>query len=164
MTITNAERGLSQISSVETSRLIVSQPAKLTELNDLLLSLENLDRRVSERTAEDRSADLGGAGAGTTGQQGTSGASARDQAIANIPAEAVIKKKLEQHITGEIKSLRALARRASRTSRPGGAHSLNQIYARIRRLNALLAEILEASLDLLRRLFIRVFIDHQPIL
>ncbi len=33
-----------------------------------------------------------------------------------------------------------------------------------RRLNALIRDILEASMEVLKRFFVRVFIDQQPIL
>ena len=93
---------LSSSRSIETARLIVRQPGKLQELTNLLETFENLNARVSERTGEDRSGDLGGAGSGAAagGQQGTQGTSARDQAIKNIPGQVVLQKKLTDHIHG----------------------------------------------------------------
>lgn len=158
------EMGLS--TSVEKSRLTVSQPSKLKELTNLLETFENLNARVSERTGEDRSGDLGGAGGGaaTGGQQGAQGASARDLAIQKIPVPDVMQKKLTSHIREETRKLEKLAQRVARSSAPGSAHKLNELYARIRRLNSLVYDILEASVEVLKRLFIRVFIDNQPIL
>ena len=156
---------ISSMKSIETGKLIVRQPGKLQELTNLLETFENLNARVSERTGEDRSGDLGGAGSGATaGQQGTQRTSARDLAIKNIPVAAIMKEKLTKHIHAEAKNLEKLARRVSRSSAPGSAHKLNELYAKIRRLNSLIQEILEASIEVLKRLFIRVFIDQQPIL
>ncbi|NOS67721.1 MAG: hypothetical protein HOO67_05155 [Candidatus Peribacteraceae bacterium] len=156
---------LSSTKSIETGRLIVRQPGKLQELTNLLETFENLNARVSERTGEDRSGDMGGAGAGATGgQQGTQGATARDLAIKNIPVAQIMQKKLAQHIQQEAHKLEKLARKVSRSSAPGSAHKLNELYSKIRRLNALIHDILEASLEVLKRFFVRVFIDNQPIL
>lgn len=156
---------LSSAKSIETARLIVRQPGKLQELTNLLETFENLNARVSERTGEDRSGDLGGAGTGAAGgQQGTQGVSARDLAIQNIPAVDIMQKKLAQHIHQEAQKLETLARTVSRSPAPGSAHKLNELYAKIRRLHALIYDILEASIEVLKRLFIRVFIDQQPIL
>lgn len=157
---------LSASKSIETARLIVRQPGKLQELTNLLETFENLNMRVSERTGEDRSGDLGGAGVGaaTGGQQGTQGTTARDLAIKNIPIAAIMQKKLTQHIQQETRRLEKLARTVSRSSAPGSAHKLNELYAKIRRLNALIHDILQASIDVLKRFFVRVFIDQQPIL
>ena len=161
----SAETGLTSLKSVETSRLVVRQPGKLQELTSLLETFENLSARVSERTGEDRSGDLGGAGAGAAGgTQGTQGASARDQAIKNIPAAPVMQARLQTHIHQEMRTLEALARSVARSSAPGAAHRLNALYAKIRRLNGLIHDILQASVEVLQRLFTRVFIDRQPIL
>lgn len=157
---------ISTSQSVETARLIVRQPEKLQELTNLLETFENLNARVSERTGEDRSGDLGGAGAGSAagGQNGTYVSSARDLAVQNIPAATVMHNKLERHIRQETRSLEKLARAVSRSSAPGSAHKLNELYAKIRRLHALMHDILDASIEILKKLFIRVFIDQQPIL
>jgi len=55
---------------METSKLIVRQPAKMAELNKLLETFENLNARVGERTSEDNSGDMGGGGGGATGGGG----------------------------------------------------------------------------------------------
>ena len=160
----SAERSPS-IHSVETKRLIVGQPAKMVELNKLLDTFDNLSARVGERTSEDSSGDLGGAGAGATaGQQGAQGKSARDLAIQKIPMPEIMQQKLALHIRQETRRLERLARQAARRTGPGSAHQLNAVYAKIRRLHALVYEILDASLEVLKRLFVRVFIDQQPIL
>jgi len=77
----------------------------------------------------------------------------------------VIRKELAKHIENEVKTLRKQVRHATRRiSKPGNAHKLNELYSRIRRLNTLLANMFEASYDVVKRLFVRVFIDKQPIL
>ncbi|MFA7681412.1 MAG: hypothetical protein WCX61_00075 [Candidatus Peribacteraceae bacterium] len=160
------EKGLhNQESSLEMhGTLVVQQPKKL---EGLLETLSLLDR-ISERVSEDRSSDLGSAGGGaTTGAtaQGQQGTSARDQAIAAIPDERIMRAQLAKHIEKEVQLLQKDIRRAARrAARPGAAYKLNELYARIRRLNSLLANLLEASYDVLKRLFIRVFIDNQPVL
>ncbi len=75
-----------------------------------------------------------------------------------------MQKQLEKHITTEVKKLRKEAMHIARLSRPGAAHRLNVLYARIRNLNSLLSELLQASYDIIQRFFIRVFIDKQQIL
>lgn len=164
MSTLSPERGLSP-KSIEASKLIVRQPAKLEELGNLLTTIENLHQRVSETGSEDRSGDLGGAGQGATaGTAGTRQVSPRDQAIAAIPVPTVMQRQLASHIEQEVKQLQRQARRITRLSRPGAAHRLNELYAKIRRLNSLLADIFEASYEVLKRLFIKIFIDRQPIL
>lgn len=151
------------IKSIETSKLIVRQPTKLAELTSLLETFENLSARVSEKSGEDRSGDMGG---GSGGGQGSAKPSSRDAAIAAMPAAVQQQKRLEKHIRDEIRKLDRQAKLAAMgsISKPGSAHALNDLYAKIRRLNGLLSEILEASVEVLKRLYIRVFIDRQQIL
>jgi hypothetical protein len=158
------ETGLGSGSTIETKRLIVEQPPKVQALLEALEAIESIPMRVSERTGEDISADLGAAGAGAGARRDDRGVSPRDQAIANLPQPATMQKQLEQHIHAEVRTLSRRASSIARASGPGAAHRLNQLYARIRRLNALITELLEASYEVLKRLFIRVFIDNQPIL
>ncbi len=164
MATASPEKGLTTLSSVETNKLIVRQPAKLAELGKLLETFENLNARVSERVGEDISGDMGGAGMGAgAGQGDDSQASPRDIAIKNIPPEAVMKERLTHHIEKEVRKLEKLTRAMARSGQPGSAYRLNELYARIRRLNSLLAEIATAAYEVLRRLFIRVFVDQQAI-
>ncbi|TSC57617.1 MAG: hypothetical protein Greene041619_1045 [Candidatus Peregrinibacteria bacterium Greene0416_19] len=162
------EKGLStKLTVTEGPKLIVQQPQKLAELGQLLDTIDAFSNRVSERSSEDRSTDMGGGTSGTAGQ-GTQGAqiSPRDQAIKNMPESAlVLRQELDHHIEKEIKRLeRDADMLASHASRPGAAYKLNHLYARIRRLRSLMHELVEAAVDLLRRLYIRVFIDKQPVL
>ena len=158
----SAEKGPS-IKSVEVSKLIVKQPPKMEQLGKLLETLETYSAKISERSGEDASSDLGSAGTGG-GAQGAKQSSPRDEAIRNLPAMEVMQQKLAQHIRKEARKLEKLARSAESQTGPGAAHRLNAIYAKIRRLNLLIYELLEASVEVLKRLFIRVFIDRQTIL
>jgi len=142
--------------------LPVSQPHKLQTLIETI----DLLNKVSERIGESNSGDWSGGSSGTgQGYQGQAQVSARDQAIANIPSPQIMQQELQKHIVGEIKDLRKHARRAARrASRAGNAHQLTQLYARIRRLNSLLQDLFEASVEVLKRLYIRIFIDKQSVL
>ncbi len=161
----SAETGPSSIRSIEKSKLIVEQPQRLVDLGLLLDTLDKVAAtgKVNERNREDASGDLGGAGTGS-GAKGDDGTSARDMIIARMPPMEIVRQKLEVHIQGEVRKLEKLARRQARHAKPGDAHALNNLYARIRRLNSLLHELVEASVDLLKRLFIRVFVDNQSII
>ena len=140
--------------------MVVTQPDKLESLLDSI-------NRITEKNASGPSNDgpMGGTAQGTQGagakQQGPS---PRDQAIAAIPSPAMVQTQLAQHIQKEVRQLRREAGKITRLGQPGSAYQLTILYARIRRLNALLNELFEASYDVLKRLFIRVFIDKQPIL
>lgn len=164
MAHSSLEKGLLSSHSPEGSKLAVIQPGKV---EGLTMFLEEINR-ISETTGEDRSGDWSGSGQGSTGmattQGGATAVSARDHAIANLPAPARMQKDLEKHIRIEVKMLRKQARAITRLNKPGAAYHLNQLYSRIHHLNALLAEIFEASYEVLKRLFIRVFIDRQTIL
>ena len=153
----------------ETSNYLrVTQPAKMKAVEDmlnLLDTIESVPQKVSEMTGEDRSSDMGGGGMARSGGSQQSQVSPRDQAIAAMPTEApVLRLKLKEHIEEEIKELRKAAHHHKRTSAPGGAYKLNELYARIRRLNTLLSSLVEASMDVLRKFYIRVFVDRQAIL
>lgn len=141
--------------------LIVSQPEKL----EGLLETINLMATVSERMGEDRSGDLGSSG-GSSGQQGddSTQVSARDKAIAAIPAVPVMQKQLQEHIAQNIKSLRQeINQQTVKGSKAGSAYKLNELYKRIRRLQCFLSDILSASTEIVQRIYIRVFIDKQPL-
>lgn len=155
-----AERGPVSAPSIESKALIVSQPKRL---EGLLMEINTLGGEAIRETSAGGPSSTWTGGAGD-GAQGTTGVSPRDQAIARIPADRVMRSALERHIEVEIRTLRSQAQRLTRLARPGAAFRLNALYARIRRLSGLLREFLNASADTIRRVFIRVFIDKQPIL
>lgn len=141
----------------------VVQPVKI-ELANFLNDLNAISETQAARPGEDLPAG-GGAVAATGGQQaGQQGQSWRDQAIANIPTERVMQREIASHIQAEVKHLRAEAKTIARLSKPGAAYQLNILYAKIHRLNALLAEIYQAGKDAIKRLYVRIFVDKQPIL
>ena len=143
--------------------LTVTQPATISSLLDTL----NLIDQMSERVSEDRSGDMG-AGGGAQQATGAGGAarvpSPRDQAIAQLPSRPVMQQKLTEKIRNEVRQLRKQIRSIPASGKPGSAYRLTKLYARIRMLNRLLASLLESSFDMIRRLFIRVFIDEQPVI
>lgn len=140
---------------------IVAQP-QLVNYGEFLGGLNMVVENVKEDATSDWT-QAGGGTAGATQTGGQTGVSARDQTIANLPIPVVMQKQLENHIREEVKKLRKQALRIANTSKPGGAHKLNELYARIHRLNALLASLFEASVEILKRLYVRVFVDKQNI-
>ena len=75
-----------------------------------------------------------------------------------------MQERLQAHIEQETQRLRREARRISRLGLPGRAYHLNKLYKQIRQLQLLLATILVASYEHIKRFFVRTFIDRQPIL
>lgn len=156
------ENRAEQQGSSEVAHLVVTQPDKFQGLLDTISLMD----KVSERMGEDKSGDMGGGGSGQSGQgdDDEDVQSTRARAIANIPNTPEIREQLSLYIQSEIKTLRKQVRKqAFRASKPGSAHQLNELYSRIRRLNSLLSELMEVSVDVLKRIFIRVFIDKQSI-
>lgn len=162
--VPSPEKGTTHTESTPEKQLAVVQPEKFQGLLDMIGSLE-MSESIGDTTSESWS---GSSGKSTTATQ--SGAaqgeqSARAQAIANIPDAPEMRKELGDYIQKEIKTLRKEVRRAAfRMYKPGSAHSLNELYSKIRRLNSLFAELMEASVDVLKRLFIRIFIDKQKVI
>lgn len=144
---------------------VVSQPMKV-DLNGQLGSFLEEIGRISESSPSGPSNDgpMGSGGAVQTAGGSTPVVSARDEAIANIPAPRIMQKQLEAHIKAEVKKLRKQAKTIARINQPGGAYRLNLLYMRIHHLNALLSELLSSSVEVLKRLFIKVFIDKQTVL
>lgn len=171
MAALNSDKNLGINSAPESAPATVTQPVKIqSHLNSGLLGsfLEDINSMVvSEKSASGPSDQWSqGSGAAMTAgtQSSTPVVSARDQAIANLPTPTVMQKQLEQHIKTEVKNLRKQARSITRMSQPGSAYKLSKIYKRIHDLNGLLGEVFGASYEVLKRLFIRVFIDKQSTL
>lgn len=143
--------------------LIVAQPEIL---GNLIEAIENLTA-PREAPAEKQGEDASGRATTTTAGETTvtsTGISPRDQAIANLPPQKKMQQDLQKHIQTEVWKLRREAVRLTTITRPGTAFHLNQIYEKIRRLNKLLSELFSASFEALKQLFIRAFVDHEPIL
>ncbi len=163
-TTSSAEKGVLSARSAEVgATLVVSQPPKVEMLLEALAAID----KISERIGEDRSGDLGGGG-GTSGKKGDDSSAAttiRNQKIANLPQPEIMRSELRKHIDKEVTELQREVRRcARRLSRPGAAHKLNALYARIRRLNSIIAELFDTAYETLKRLFIKVVIDEQNVL
>ncbi len=159
----NIEKGPKAPESAEAKHLVVTQPDKFQGLLETIALMD----KVGESLGEDRSGDMGGGGGSHVkgGAQGDDDAnSARATAIANIPEPQEIRKQLGTYIQKEIKTLRKEVRKQTfSTAKPGSAHQINELYSKIRRLNTLFAELMETSVDALKRLFIKVFIDRQSL-
>lgn len=163
------EKNIGQIKGPETVPTVVSQPVKIEshlsgQLGSFLEDINRISESSGSGPGEQWSDGTGGSAVATTGTQTKPVVSARDQAIANLPPAAIMQKDLEKHIREEVKILRKQAMKIASMSKPGSAFRANQLYTRIRHLNALLGEIFGASYDALKRMFIRVFIDRQTIL
>lgn len=161
---TGVERSAGAGGAPEHAPMQVVQPQKLdlSSVAEVLADIGN----VAEAAGEDRSGDWSGSAGGRPGMTvaGDHAVSPRDRAIAAAPAPTVMLRKLERHVVTEIKTLRRDIRRVTRIRAPGSAHHLNELYTRLRRLNALLRSLVEASVEVVKRLFVKVFIDKQPIL
>lgn len=144
----------------ESAPSVVFQPPKLTEVVEMI----NLMGKISTRAAEDRSRDMGSAGGQGKAQQSGGQQSFRDQAIASLPAPEQMQRKLVSHIQGEIRSLSRQARSIARSNRAGSAYLLSELYRKIRRLSTLIEELLQASIEVIKRFYIAVFIDNQPLI
>lgn len=158
------EAGKALSRSVESaSALIVTQPPKVEMLLDALAAID----KFSERVGEDRSTDMGGGGGAVAkkGDDTSSAATVRNQKIANLPAQEAMRIELQKEIEKEVSELHKEVKRVKRrVTRPGAAYKLNTLYARIRKLNSLIAELFDAAYDVVKRLFIKVVIDRQKVL
>lgn len=153
----------------EAPSAVVSQPVKVdshlgNQLGSFLEEINTISESAGNGPGENWSSGSTGGTQQTSGNGSAPVVSARDEAIANLPHPKVMQKQLEAHIKAEVKSLRKQAKAIARINQPGGAYRANQLYTRIRHLNALLSELLSSSADVLKRLFIRVFIDKQTVL
>lgn len=143
---------------------MIFQPKKLKEVVEIVDLMGN----ISSRVREDSSGDLGGGGTGASGTQGQQGGgqqgtSARDQAIAKAPPIPIMKKKLTKHLELEVRTMQRQAMLLSRSGRRGSAYLLTELYKKIRRISMLISELANASAAMIRRFYIAVFIDRQPL-
>lgn len=160
---TSPEKNTGLSETVNRPQLVVAQPDRYQSLLDTIALID----KVTETMGEDRSGDMGGAGGGgmVTSQGGNAALSARAQALANLPDPDQMRRELKSYINTEVKKLRKEARHSLlRAAKPGAAHKINALYAKIRKLNGLLSELMEASLEVLKRVFVRVFVDKQSVI
>jgi len=158
----NLEKGTQHTPESTEAKHLVTQPEKMKGLEGLLETISLMDK-VSETMGEDRSGDMGGGAQGST-KKSDDTVSVRATALANLPDTPEMRKHLSGYIQKEIKTLRTEVRKKTfRASKPGSAYQINELYKKIRRLNSLLAELMETSVDALKRLFVKVFIDKQAL-
>jgi hypothetical protein len=140
--------------------LLVKQPDRMKSLMD------HIDSFVSENVREDISGDLGGGGGGTGDgdDDDNQQPSAREIALKSLPTPQVMQERIANHIEYEVKNLRKDLRKVDRLRKKGAAYKLTKLYARLRLLNSLLKSVLDASGEVVQRIFVRVFIDKQPII
>jgi len=143
--------------------LIVSQPQRLEDIMAKVNAMSSPD--AAELSSGSNDGDIRGASGAQTGSQQQAQMSERDLAIANLPDQGMMQSKIAEHIQDEIKLLRKEVKKSARkATKAGNAHRLNELYARIRQLNRLLAHLFESSYETVKRLFIRIFIDKQTIM
>jgi hypothetical protein len=143
----------------ENAPSVVFQPPALKEVVEVI----NLMGTVSNRIREDNSGDVPAAGGGAQSSGNQSGTSTRDEAIANAPAIPVMQQKLVEELRKEVAKIEKQAKALKRSGDRGSAFALNELYRKIRRLSNLIAEILQASADMIKRFYVSVFIDKQPL-
>ncbi len=159
-TIESAQSSIS--ASSEVTQGVVFQPQKLKEVVDIIDLMGN----ISSRVREDSSGDMGGGGGGTAqGDQGTAGSqtSQRDEKIKNIPPIPMMQKELVSHLYKEINTLEKQVQSMKTQKGKGSAYMIAEMYKRIRKLSSLITEIVHASTEMIRRFYITVFIDKQPL-
>ena len=154
-------QGSAVMERAEAGQIRVFQPQSLKEIVDII----DLTGNVATRVREDKSRDLGSGGAGSAAATGTgqTGSTARDQAIANVPVPQVMRQKLVSHLEKELVTVEQQARKLSRSGKKGSAYMLSELYKKIHRLTSLIADLLEASAVVIKRFYISVFIDRQPL-
>jgi hypothetical protein len=137
---------------------VVYQPPKLNEIVEII----NVMGNVSTKVREDNAGDWTGAAAQTSGQTGQAGTSARDLAIKRAPSIPVMQQQLIKHLENEMKIIKKQAKAVSRSNARGSAYLLSELYKKLRRLSELISQIAHASADVIKRFYISVFIDKQP--
>ena len=157
----NVEKKSEKIEMSSSMKLTVKQPERIQSLLTVLSDLESISERVSE-TAE---GDLGSGGPASAGSGGSGddSQSARAQTIKSLPSTKVMRGKLTKHLEHEVHQLERKAKRMARRSGKGKAYLLNELYARIRKIQSLIAELIEATAEVVRRLYIRLFVDNQQL-
>lgn len=137
---------------------IVTQPAKLNELMEVI----NVMGNISEKFAEHQS-QIAASSAGQTSTKAAA-TTARDEAIKALPKKEMMQQTLIRQINREIATLERQIKAINSERQAGWAYEITKLYARVRRLTALLREITRATVENVKRFYIHVFIDHQPLL
>ncbi len=144
----------------ETAPAVVFQPQKLKEIVEIV----DLMGTVAARVRDDSPSGLPtGGGSGTQGTGQKPGTSTRDDAIAKAPPVAVMQQKLVEHLEQEVKTIGKQANALRTSNARGSGYLLSELYRKIRQLRSLIGDILHASAEMIKRFYVSVFIDHQPI-
>lgn len=160
----SGERHESADHSPNIASLVVKQPPKLQSLLVLLSDLEKISEVVSEENSQDLGLGTSPGGTISSGRgTGGTGVSLRDQSIRSLPSTEIMRVRLTRHMQREVKQLEKSARRLARSTKKGSAYLLNELYAKIRKIQALIGELVEATAEIVKRLYIRLFIDHQQL-
>lgn len=137
--------------------LIVTQPRQLESLLGAIMAASKPSEKQGDASGDWSSSQ------GQAGGAADPAVSAREEALAAIPDVPVMQAQLEAHIQQEVATLRREAAMLTISDKPGAAYELAQLYAKIRRLNSLVSQLFDASIEVVKRLFIRVFIDKQSL-
>lgn len=157
----SAETPKADITKVtEVAPAVVFQPQKLKEIVEVVDLMGTVAARVREDTPSNTP---GGAGGSGQGSQQKSGTSARDEAIAKAPPVAIMQKKLVEHLEREVRTIQKQASSLKMSNAPGSGYLLSELYRKIRRLRSVIGDILHASAEMIKRFYVSVFIDHQPL-
>lgn len=139
----------------------VSQPRQSQKLEKLLEEVDAVVTEPEQSGPGEHKAMT--AGKGGSGQKSLASSSLQKQE-APLPESEVMQQKLNQRIEQEITILRKEANKTSHLKKPGAANKISKLYARIRNLRRLLADISSASYEVVKRLFVRIFINKQPLI
>ncbi|MDD5055853.1 MAG: hypothetical protein PHZ00_06340 [Candidatus Peribacteraceae bacterium] len=140
---------------------IVFQPPRLSQIVEIVDVMGNVVESIREENARDLPVTLQKSSAGSAA--GTATVSTRDAAIAAAPPVPVMQKRLVKHLKKEVRIIEREVRKLSRSRARGSAYVLSILYRKIRRLSSLIGEILRASTEVIKRFYVAVFIDHQPL-
>ncbi len=74
-----------------------------------------------------------------------------------------MQQKLVEHLEREVKTIERQARSLRNSNVRGSGFMLSELYRKIRRLRSLIGDILHASAEMIKRFYVSVFIDRQPL-
>lgn len=140
---------------------VVFQPPRLSQIIEIVDVMGSVVESIREENARDLPTTTRTAAGAAAAQTAT--VSARDAAIAAAPPIPIMQQKLVKHLKKEVRAIEREARKLSHSRAKGSAYLLCILYRKIRRLSSLIGEILHAGADVIKRFYIAVFIDHQPL-
>ena len=141
---------------------IVFQPPRLSQIVEIVDVMGSVVESIREENARDL--PVAGRAIASAGAAQTATVSARDAAIAAAPPVPIMQKKLVKHLRKEVRIIEREVWKLSHSRARGSAYLLSVLYRKIRRLSSLIGEILHAGADVIKRFYVAVFIDHQPLI